>query len=77
MLARLIDGSALNPILVILLVLLSAGWGLWAGFQVPLDAVLDLSGVQVTIYAEWAILETGLRQLVFMDRGQGRYEWAS
>ena len=53
MLARLIDGSARNPILVILFVLLLASWGLWAGFQVPLDAVPDLSDVQVTIYTEW------------------------
>ncbi|TMQ31698.1 MAG: efflux RND transporter permease subunit, partial [Nitrospirae bacterium] len=28
-------------------------WGLWAGFQVPLDAIPDLSDVQVTIYTEW------------------------
>jgi copper/silver efflux system protein len=53
MIARLIEGSARNPILVILLVLLLAAWGLWAGFQVPLDAVPDLSDVQVTIYTEW------------------------
>ena len=53
MIARLIDGSARNPILVILLVLLLTSWGLWAGFQVPLDAVPDLSDVQVTIYTEW------------------------
>ena len=53
MLARLIDGSARNPILVILCVALLASWGLWAGFQVPLDAVPDLSDVQVTIYTEW------------------------
>ncbi len=53
MLARLIDGSARNPILVILVVLLLGAWGLWAGFRVPLDAVPDLSDVQVTIYTEW------------------------
>src|SRR5438128_3609807 len=53
MLARLIEGSARNPVLVILFVLLLASWGLWAGFQVPLDAVPDLSDVQVTIYTEW------------------------
>ena len=47
MIARLIEGSARNPILVILFVLLLASWGLWAGFQVPLDAVPDLSDVQV------------------------------
>src|SRR4029079_6398977 len=53
MLVRLIDGSARNPILVILCVFLLTSWGLWAGFQVPLDAVPDLSDVQVTIYTEW------------------------
>jgi copper/silver efflux system protein len=53
MIARLIDRSARNPILVILCVVLLASWGLWAGFQVPLDAVPDLSDVQVTIYTEW------------------------
>ena len=53
MIARLIEGSARNPILVILFVLLLASWGLWAGFQVPLDAIPDLSDVQVTIYTEW------------------------
>jgi copper/silver efflux system protein len=53
MIARLIEGSARNPILVILLVLLLSAWGLWAVFQVPLDAVPDLSDVQVTIYTEW------------------------
>jgi len=53
MIARLIEGSARNPILVILLVLLLGGWGLWAGFRVPLDAVPDLSDVQVTVYTEW------------------------
>ncbi len=53
MIARLIEGSARNPILVILCVVLLAAGGLWAGFQVPLDAIPDLSDVQVTIYTEW------------------------
>jgi copper/silver efflux system protein len=53
MIERLIEGSARNPILVILCVVLLAAGGLWAGFQVPLDAVPDLSDVQVTIYTEW------------------------
>ena len=53
MIARLIEGSARNPVLVILVVLLLGAWGLWAGFRVPLDAVPDLSDVQVTIYTEW------------------------
>ena len=53
MIARLIEGSARNPVLVILCVLLLAGWGGWAVFQVPLDAIPDLSDVQVIIYTEW------------------------
>jgi len=53
MIARLIEGSARNPVLVILCVLLLTSWGLWALFQVPLDAIPDLSDVQVIVYTEW------------------------
>ncbi|BFU92451.1 MAG: Cation efflux system protein CzcA [Nitrospira sp.] len=53
MIARFIEGSARNPVLVILCVLLLGGWGLWALFQVPLDAIPDLSDVQVIVYTEW------------------------
>lgn len=53
MIERVIERSARNPILVILCVVLLAAGGLWAGFQVPLDAVPDLSDVQVIIYTEW------------------------
>jgi Cu(I)/Ag(I) efflux system membrane protein CusA/SilA len=53
MIARLIERSARNPVLVILCVLLLAAWGVWAVSQVPLDAIPDLSDVQVIIYTEW------------------------
>ncbi|MBU6481469.1 MAG: CusA/CzcA family heavy metal efflux RND transporter [Nitrospirae bacterium] len=53
MIARLIEGSARNPVLVLLCVLLLGGWGAWAVSQVPLDAIPDLSDVQVIIYTEW------------------------
>ena len=53
MIARLIEGSARNPTLIILLVLMLSAWGLWALFQVPLDAIPDLSDVQVIVYTEW------------------------
>jgi Cu(I)/Ag(I) efflux system membrane protein CusA/SilA len=53
MIARLIEGSARNPVLVILCVSLLAAWGVWALFQVPFDAIPDLSDVQVIIYTEW------------------------
>lgn len=53
MIARLIEGSARNPVLVILCVLLLGAWGAWAVLRVPLDAIPDLSDVQVIIYTEW------------------------
>ncbi|MDF0644769.1 MAG: CusA/CzcA family heavy metal efflux RND transporter [Nitrospira sp.] len=54
MVERLIEASARNPVLVILSVLLLAAWGAWAVMDVPLDAIPDLSDVQVIIYTEWA-----------------------
>ncbi len=54
MIARLIESSSRNPFLVILCVSLLAAWGAWALFEVPLDAIPDLSDVQVIIYTEWA-----------------------
>ena len=53
MISRLIEASARNPVLVILGVLLLASWGAWAVLAVPLDAIPDLSDVQVIIYTEW------------------------
>ncbi|MGH7259613.1 MAG: efflux RND transporter permease subunit [Nitrospiraceae bacterium] len=54
MIERLIERSARNPVLVILCVLLLATWGIWAVSEVPLDAIPDLSDVQVIIYTEWS-----------------------
>jgi copper/silver efflux system protein len=51
--AKLIEGSARNPVLVILGVLLLTAGGIWAVFEVPLDAIPDLSDVQVIVYTEW------------------------
>jgi Cu(I)/Ag(I) efflux system membrane protein CusA/SilA len=53
MIARLIEASARNPVLVILCVLLLTVWGGWAVLDVPLDAIPDLSDVQVIVYTEW------------------------
>jgi Cu(I)/Ag(I) efflux system membrane protein CusA/SilA len=53
MIDRLIEASARNPVLVILCVLLLTVWGGWAVFDVPLDAIPDLSDVQVIVYTEW------------------------
>jgi Cu(I)/Ag(I) efflux system membrane protein CusA/SilA len=51
--ARLIELSARHRVLTIALVLLAAGGGVLALRQTPLDAVPDLSEVQVTVYSEW------------------------
>ncbi|MDF0676122.1 MAG: CusA/CzcA family heavy metal efflux RND transporter [Nitrospira sp.] len=53
MIARLIEVSARNPVLVILCVSVAVVWGGWALFDVPLDALPDLSDVQVIVYTEW------------------------
>ncbi len=53
MIARLIALSARHRLIVLLLVALGAGAGVWSLRRTPLDAVPDLSDVQVTIYSEW------------------------
>ncbi|MBM3270205.1 MAG: efflux RND transporter permease subunit [Candidatus Sericytochromatia bacterium] len=50
---RLIGGSARNPFLVLLFVTFLTFSGLWAIKQTPLDAIPDLSDVQVIVYTEW------------------------
>ena len=49
MIARLIRASLENRILVLLATVMVAGWGLWAALRTPLDAIPDLSDVQVII----------------------------
>ena len=53
MIARLIDLCARHRVLTIALVLFAAGLGAYSLRQTPLDAVPDLSDVQVTIFTEW------------------------
>jgi Cu(I)/Ag(I) efflux system membrane protein CusA/SilA len=50
---RVIDFSARNPFLVFLVVASLAAWGVWAIFNVPLDAIPDLSDTQVIIFTMW------------------------
>jgi Cu(I)/Ag(I) efflux system membrane protein CusA/SilA len=50
---RLIASSARNPLLTVLLI---AGLGVWGWFSLrraPLDAIPDLSDVQVIVFTEW------------------------
>jgi len=53
MLAKIIELSARNKFLVFLLIAFLAVWGGWAVYHTPLDAIPDLSDVQVIIYTEW------------------------
>jgi Cu(I)/Ag(I) efflux system membrane protein CusA/SilA len=50
---RIIAVSARNPYLVIVLVTLGVAAGIYALYQSPLDAIPDLSDVQVIIYSDW------------------------
>jgi copper/silver efflux system protein len=53
MISKLIEYSARNRFLVLLLLFFACAWGLWALLRVPLDAIPDLSDAQVIIYTEW------------------------
>jgi Cu(I)/Ag(I) efflux system membrane protein CusA/SilA len=50
---KLIEYNARNKFLVLLLLFFASAWGLWALLRVPLDAIPDLSDVQVIVYTEW------------------------
>src|SRR5258707_11201269 len=50
---RIIDASARNPFLVVVFVILGIAAGIYALYQTPLDAIPDLSDVQVIVYTDW------------------------
>jgi Cu(I)/Ag(I) efflux system membrane protein CusA/SilA len=50
---RVIEASARNRFLVIILVAIALAGGLWALRRTPLDAIPDLSDVQVIIATDW------------------------
>jgi Cu(I)/Ag(I) efflux system membrane protein CusA/SilA len=54
MISKTISWCAHNRVLVILGALVLSGWGAWAMLHSPLDAVPDISDVQVIISTEWA-----------------------
>ncbi len=51
--ARLIATSASNPFVVILFVVAATAWGVVSLRHAPLDAIPDLSDVQVIVFTEW------------------------
>jgi Cu(I)/Ag(I) efflux system membrane protein CusA/SilA len=53
LLERIIETSARNAFLVMLLTLFGVAAGIWALTRTPLDAIPDLSDVQVIVYTDW------------------------
>lgn len=53
MIEKIIDWSARNPVIVFLFTAFLAIAGIWAIKNTPLDAIPDLSDVQVIIWTEW------------------------
>lgn len=53
MIQKIIEYSARNRLVVLLLVFFLSLWGYWALNKTPLDAIPDLSDTQVIIYTEW------------------------
>jgi Cu(I)/Ag(I) efflux system membrane protein CusA/SilA len=53
MINHIIDFSARNRVLIVVLTVSLTLFGLWSMRQIPLDAIPDLSDPQVIIYTEW------------------------
>src|SRR2546423_4655895 len=53
LLETIIDASARNPFLILLLAAFGIAGAIWALNRTPLDAIPDLSEVQVIVYTEW------------------------
>ena len=53
MIEKLIAFSARNGVIVVLLIVAILGGGVWAMRQTPIDAIPDLSDVQVIVTANW------------------------
>ena len=53
MIERIIDWCASNRFLVFTGTVILTGWGIWAMTRTPLDAVPDISDVQVIVSTEW------------------------
>lgn len=53
MVEKVIEYCAHNKFIVITILAFAVGWGFWALSNTPLDAIPDLSDVQVIIFTEW------------------------
>jgi Cu(I)/Ag(I) efflux system membrane protein CusA/SilA len=53
MISRIIEACVRNRLLVVLVVVLVTAWGLYASYNLPVDAIPDLSDVQVIISTDF------------------------
>ena len=53
MIAKFIEACVRNRVLVLLIWLLITAWGLYATYNLPIDAIPDLSDVQVIISTDY------------------------
>ena len=53
MIEKIIEASARNKFLVFILAIFAIAAGIWGLRQTPLDAIPDLSDVQVIVYTDW------------------------
>ena len=53
MIEKIIEFSAKNKFLVMVLTAITAGWAVWCTREIRLDAIPDLSDTQVIIYSRW------------------------
>ncbi len=53
MIERIIEWSVKNKFMVLLMVFSGIVWGIWALKHTPLDAIPDLSDIQVIVFTEW------------------------
>jgi copper/silver efflux system protein len=53
MIERIIEYSARNKFVILLVYAVLAGWGIWSLYHTPVDAIPDLSDNQVIVFTEW------------------------
>ena len=53
MIERIIDFSARNRFIILVLYLVIIGFGIWSVINTPVDAIPDLSENQVIVFTEW------------------------
>jgi Cu(I)/Ag(I) efflux system membrane protein CusA/SilA len=53
MIERIIEYSAKNRVIVVMIFALITAWGLWAAYRTPVDAIPDLSDNQVIVFTEY------------------------